>query len=86
MKLTKVHRILKFKQSDWLEKYINFNTDKRKDAANNFERDFSKLINNIIFGKTIENLRKIISVKLINDSKDYVRCVSKQNFISKNIQ
>ena len=85
IKLSKIHRILKFKQSDWLKKYIDFNRDKRKHAVNSFEKDFFKLMNNSVFGKTIENLRKTISVKLINNSKDYVRCVSKPNFISQNI-
>ena len=82
IKLSKIHRILKFKQSDWLKKYIDFNKDKRKNAVNSFEKDFFKLMNNSVFGKTIENLRKRINAKLINNSKKYVRCVSKPDFIS----
>ena len=85
MKLTKTHRILKFRQSDWLKKYIDFNTDKRKNAANSFEKDFFKLMNNSVFGKTMENLRKRISVKLVNNSKDYVRCISKPSFVSQKV-
>ena len=85
MKLIKIHRILKFKQSNWLEKYINFNTGKRKNAGSSFESNFFKLANNSIFGKSMENLRKRINVELINNSKDYVRCVSKPNFISQKI-
>ena len=85
MKLTKVHRILKFKQSDWLEKFVDFNTDKRKNAANSFEKYFFKLMINAVFGKTMENLRKRISVKLINNAKDYVKCISKPSFVSQKI-
>ena len=82
MKLTKVHRILEFKQSDWLKKYIDFSTDKRTNAANSFERDFFKLMDNSVFGKAMENLKKRISVELINNAKDYIRCVSKPSFVS----
>ena len=77
--------ILKFKRSDWLKKYIDFNTDKRKNAANFFEKDLFKLMNNSVFGKTMENLRKRISVKLVNNAKDYVRCISKPSFVSRKI-
>ena len=85
MKVTKVHKILKFKQSDWLKNFVEFNTEKRKNAINNFEKNFFKLMINSVFGKTMENLRKRINVRLINNAKDYVKCVSKPTFVSQKI-
>ena len=85
MKLIKVHRILKFKRSNWLKEYIKFNTQKRKESADNFSQALFKLLINCVYGKSMENIRKRISVKLINSSKDYLKCVSKQNFISQKI-
>ena len=85
MKLVKVRRILKLKQFDWLKKYINFNTYKRKNAANSFEKDYFKLINNGTIGKTIENLRKIMNVRLVNNAGDYKKYVSKPSFVSQKI-
>ena len=70
MKLYKVHKILKFKQSDWLKKCVGFNTDK-KNAANCFEKDLFKLMNHSTLGKIMENLRKSINARLVNNGEDY---------------
>ena len=85
MKLTEIHKIWGFRQSDWLKKYIDFNTDKRKNVANSFEKDLFKLMNNSVFGKTMENLGKTISAELVNNAKDYVKCISKPSFISQKV-
>ena len=85
IKVLKVHRILKFKQSCWMKKYIDFNTQKRVAAVNKFEKDFFKLMNNSAFGKTMENLRNKIDVKLINNAEKYLKWVSRPNFVSQKI-
>ena len=61
--------MLKFKQSDWMKKYIDFNTEKRMNAANDFEKDFFKLVINSFYAKAMENLQKSINVRLVNNKK-----------------
>ena len=71
MKLTKTHRALKFKRSYCMKKYIDFNTKKRMNAANDFEKDFFKLMINSVYGKTMENLRKRIKVRIIKNEEGF---------------
>ena len=77
--------MLKFKQSDWMEKYIDFDTEKRTNAANSFEKNSFKLIINSVYGKTMENLRKRISVRLVNNEKDFLKYTSKPTHITHKI-
>ena len=80
MILKKVHRGIKFYQSPWMEPYIRRNTELRKKANNSFEKDFFKLMNNSVFGKTIENIRKRQNVKLIDNRKKVLKLSSEPNF------
>ena len=80
MILKKVHRGIKFVQSPWMEPYIRKNTELRKEAKNAFEKDFFKLMNNSVFGKTIENIRKRQNVELIDNIKKANKLSSKPNF------
>ena len=80
--LEHIHRCIEFKQSPWMKKYIDFNTRLRTLAKNDFEKDFYKLMNNSVFGKTMENIGRHRDIKLVNNQKDYLKAVMRPNFKS----
>ena len=80
MKLIKIHRILSFRQSNWLRKYVDFNAEKRKQSTDEFNKNLHKLLNDCIYGKSIENQRKGINAKLINDKKNILEMCKQAKF------
>ena len=78
--LKKLHRIIQFNQEAWLKPYINMNTKFRKEAKNDFEKDFFKLMNNSVFGKAMENVRKHRDIKLVTTGKKRNQLVSEPNY------
>ena len=85
LKLTLIHRGIKFKESSWLEKYITLNTNLRTQAKNEFDKDFFKLMNNSLFGKTMEDIRNRVDIKLVNNEKQAENLCAKPNFKHCNI-
>ena len=80
LKLKKIHRAIKFEQKEILKPYIEFNTEKRKNARNDFEKDIFKLLNNAVFGKTIEDKRKHLDFEIVSDEKRFMKCVNNPSF------
>ena len=80
LKLKKVHKIIEFNQEAWLKPYVDMNTELRKVATDDFEKDFFKLMNNSVFGKRMENIRKHRDIKLVTTDKKRNKLVSEPNF------
>ena len=77
-----IHRAIEFDQSAWMKTYIDFSTQLRTKAKNNFEKDFFKLMNNAVFRKIMENIRKHRNIKLVTNKESYLKTIMKPNFKS----
>ena len=85
LKLKEIHRIIEFNQDAWLKPYIDMNTELREAAKNDFEKDLFKLMNNSIFGKTMENIRNHRNIKIVTTDKKRSKLVSEPNFHTINL-
>ena len=85
LKIKKIHRIIQFNQEAWLKPYIDMNTELRKEAKNDFEKDLFKLMNNSVFGKAMENIRKHRDIKLVTADKKRSKLVSEPNYHTINL-
>ena len=82
MKLQKIYRILKFKQRDWTRPSIDFNTQKRTISSNEADKNFFKLMNKSVYGKTIENSRKRIKIRVVKNSQDFIKYTSRPTCVN----
>ena len=85
LKFKKIHIVIEFNQEGWLKPYIDMNTELRKLPKNDFEKDLFKLMNNSVFGKTMENIRKHMDIKLVTADKKRSKLVSEPNYYTINL-
>lgn len=85
MKLKNIHQVVSFSQSDWLKKYTDLNTELRTQAKTKFEQDLYKLMDNSVFGKTMENIRNRVDIRLCTDGKQVDKLVAKPHFKDRTI-
>ena len=75
-----MHNILEFKQKDWMKPYVEFNTRRRMEVTNEADKNFFKLMINSVYGKTMENMRKRIKIRIVNNKRDCIKYSSRPTF------
>uniref|UniRef100_A0A2S2NAY5 DNA-directed DNA polymerase n=1 Tax=Schizaphis graminum TaxID=13262 RepID=A0A2S2NAY5_SCHGA len=85
LKLEKIHRVLEFSQSPWLKVYIDFNTNLRSEAKNDFEKEYFKLMNNSVYGRTMMNFRNHVDIRLCSNGRQVDKLIAKPNFDKRTI-
>ena len=80
LEFTKIHRVIKFEETEWMKPYIMLNAKLRAQATNDFKKDFFKLMNNFVFGKTIENIRNRVDVQLVTSEEELRKLILKPNY------
>ena len=82
MKLNEIHSVIKFRQKGWMKPYNDFNTKKRKEAANEVDKNQFKQLNNPVYGKAMENMRKRIEIRIVKNAKDFIKYTSRPTCVN----